>query len=122
MKIWRLQTKTDGGDLSGVCLTQNIIVMGWPLDEKDREKLRNNPSFDNYCSFADHHYTKQNYGPVERLAKETQVNDIVWMRHKGEYYFSRIKESSNWLFDFSDTAVESDSTNRRVNIKWCYSF
>lgn len=118
MKVWRLQKNTDGGDIAELCLNENVIAMGWALDENDRKEYRRNPTFDRYCELALHHYTRKNYSPVIRLAEETEPNDIVWMRHKGEYFFARIREDSDWLFDSSEGAVDTDTTNRRINIKW----
>ncbi len=46
MKIWRLQTKTDGGDMAELCLKENITAMGWPLDENDRKELKSDFSYD----------------------------------------------------------------------------
>jgi len=118
MKVWRLQKNTDGGNIADICLNENVIAMGWALNETDREILRKEQSFGKYCELALHHYPKKKYSPVIRLAEETELNDIVWMRHKGEYYFARIKEDSHWFFDFSENAVNSDTTNRLRNIKW----
>ncbi len=73
---------------------------------------------DRYRKLANKHYSKRSDSPVERLVLETQQDDIVWMRHKGEYYFARIRKDSDWVFDFSKEAVESDTTNRRINIYW----
>ena len=116
MQIWRLQTKTDGGDVANFCLCHNVVAMGWQLDEKDRETLRQDYSFNRFCELADKHY--KDYSSVKRMAREVKANDIVWMKNKGQYYFARVTESSAWKFDFTDEAVTLDAANQLTDIHW----
>lgn len=116
MQVWRLQTNTDGGDIAEYCKTQNVVAMGWKLDEESREVLRKDYSFDKYCELADRFY--DGYASVKRMSRETQVNDIVWMKKGGQYFFARITENSKWIFDFSKEAVDLDATNQLTDIIW----
>ena len=116
MQVWRLQTNTDGGDVAKFCLDKSVIAMGWQLDEIDREALKLTPTYEKFCEFADKHY--EGYSSVRRMARETVVGDIVWMKNRGQYYFARISENSKWQFDFSDEAIRLDATNQLTNVYW----
>ncbi|MCR4716369.1 MAG: hypothetical protein K5656_04230 [Lachnospiraceae bacterium] len=116
MQIWRLQTNTDGGDVAKFCIDNNVIAMGWQLDAKDQEILKQNTTFDLYCELANNHY--KNYSSVKRMAQDVRAKDIVWMKNCGQYYMARITDSSEWRFDFSQEAVELDATNQLTNIHW----
>ncbi len=119
MQVWRLQAKTDGGDVSEYCINNGLIAMGWRLDDESREKLKIDCSFNHYCKLAELQYGNlQKWGSVKRMVEDTQVNDIVWMRCNGEYYFARVNESSDWHFDFSEEAVNLDVTNQITNVSW----
>ena len=116
MQVWRLQTNTDGGDIAEYCKNNDVAAMGWALDEERREKLRLNPTFEYFCELANDCY--EGYSSVKRLANETEINDIIWMKSAGKYYFGRVTDKSKWEFDFSDEAIKLDATNRLTNIHW----
>lgn len=116
MQIWRLQTNTDGGDVAKFCRENHVIAMGWILDDNTRAILKKNPTFDNFCELADNYY--EGYSSVRRMAKEVMINDIVWMKDGGQYYFARIDKRSEWKFDFSEEALKLDASNQRSNIYW----
>lgn len=70
MQVWRLQTNTDGGDVVGYCIKNNVVAMGWGLDGKEREILRQTPTFDKYCELADGHY--KGYSSVKRMISDNE--------------------------------------------------
>ncbi len=115
-QVWRLQTITDGGDVANYCIKNHVAAMGWALNPEYRDILRRNPSIEEFCRLADDLY--EGYSSVKRLAYETQVNDIIWMKSAGKYYFARVNEKSEWKFDFSDEAVDLDATNVLTDIHW----
>ena len=116
MQVWRLQTNTDGGDVAKFCIDNNVVAMGWQLDENNREVLQQNTTFEMFCDLADKQY--EGYSSVKRMAQETAANDIVWMKNGGQYYFARITDNSEWKFDFSTEAIALDATNQLTNIHW----
>ena len=116
MHVWRLQTNTQGGDIAQFCIDKHVVAMGWSLNTKMRETLGHNPTYEKYCGLADVYHKK--YDSVIRLVEKTAVNDIVWMKYDGNYYFARISNDSSWKFDFSDEAIELDATNQLTDVLW----
>lgn len=118
MQVWRLQTRTRGGDIADICLKENVVAMGWALNESDEAELSKSPNIRLYYDMAEANPKMKNYSSVWRMAVDTQVNDIVWMRHRGQYYFARVSENSQWVYDFSKEAHDTDTTNRLSNMIW----
>ena len=82
-------------------------------DEK-REKIE---TFEDFEQFAEDQYNK-NYLSVKKLATEVKVNDIIWIRSEGKYYFGRVCEDSKWRFKPDLEEKELDAANQLSNIYW----
>ena len=77
MQVWRLQTRTRGGDIADICLKENVVAMGWALNESDEAELSKSPNIRLYYDMAEANPKMKNYSSVWRMAVDTQVNDIV---------------------------------------------
>lgn len=116
MSVWRLQTKTSGGDVGGYCIGNHVIAMGWSLNAHQyREELEKLTLYD-YFELADRYYNS--YGSVRRLIEDLRPNDLIWMRHEGIYYLARICENSKWQFKNDPELHEKDVCNQVDRIEW----
>ncbi|MCR5662276.1 MAG: hypothetical protein K6G50_09145 [bacterium] len=86
MAVWRLQTNTAGGKIAKYCIEKEVAAMGWSLRELCEDERKSIKEFDDFKKLAEKaKYSK--YSSVERLATEVKVNDIIWIRFEGKYYF-----------------------------------
>lgn len=115
--VWRLQTITLKGDISGYCLKNNIAALGWSLLEIEQRNRESITTFDDFEHYADSTFYSD-YNSVKRFATEVQAGDLLWIRSKGKYYLGRFGEDSNWKFVASEEATGLDASNQRNNIKW----
>lgn len=118
MQVWRLQKTTDGGNIAEICLSENVVAMGWSLSPDREKKLMQDPRFERYYELGRDDPRLKNYASVRRMAVETKEGDVIWMRHEGQYYFARVSKDSRWYYDFSKEAHETDTANRLSNVFW----
>ena len=138
--IWRLQTNTasaDGRKISGYCLKNKILAMGWSLHDETIEKCSKNRvellkrKRDNIKSEEDYEeifrevfcddYKKHgnSVNPnIRRLQYEVKINDLIWMRDNGLYYLGRVRENSQWQYSCTKEALNNDAGNQRTDIEW----
>ncbi len=127
MNIWRLQTKTSGGSkeyhIGEYCLENNAACMGWSLLNTLEEERLKIYSFEEYSTEAEKYPEKEyrGFNSVKRLYYKVKTNDLIWMRHKGQYYIGRVGENSNWFFNSSEEARKIDACNQITDIKWIKS-
>lgn len=116
MAVWRLQTKKENENIGDYCLDHHVIALGWSLLKLDQEKRETIKTFDTYKLFADDAY--KSYDSIRRLYEDVKNDDLVWMRYKGQYYFSIIENDSKWVFDSSKEATKRDVCNQLTNVFW----
>lgn len=137
--IWRLQTNTaskDGEKISGYCLDNKILAMGWSLcDEtieecsknkveilkQKRDNIKTEKDYEEIFKevFSDDYKKHNNVNPnIRRLQYEVKINDLVWMRDNGVYYLGRVGENSQWQYLCDDEALNNDAGNQRTDIEW----
>lgn len=138
--IWRLQTKTASADkkkVSGYCLNNKILAMGWSLHDKTieavctpekvqvlklkRDNIKTEKDFEEiFKEVFWNDYNKHNgVNPnIRRLQYEVKINDLVWMRDNGVYYLGRVGENSQWQYLCDDEALNNDAGNQRTDIEW----
>ena len=119
MAIWRIQTNTDGRDISNIaqyCINNNVAAVGWSLLKHTNRSELDNLSFEDYCEIAKLYY--DSIGSVERLAHDVKPNDLIWMRKEGIYYLARVEEDSRWFFNSCTEATQYDACNQINHIHW----
>lgn len=140
MTVWRLQTNTDsktGLKIADYCLENNVLAMGWSLNNKHLEEELEKQlktdiltaaiaerdrivTFDDYASFLKKYgiYGGRVDSNVNRMYDSIKENDLVWMRTDGIYYLGRVTEKSHWIFNNSQLAYDLDASNQITNIEW----
>lgn len=116
MAIWRLQTNTSGGRIAKYCVGHGVAAIGWSLKNYPNRDELNDLDYDTFRKYANDAYSS--YDSVERLAREIQENDMIWMRMGGRYYLARVKAGSHWRFNNDPEAVTLDACNQLTDIEW----
>lgn len=133
--IWRLQTRTaseDGKSISDFCLNNKIIAIGWSLHDdtlseisiSEEEIVKLKSERDNISNFEDYSlvykkFYKENVNTqIYKLYNEIKINDLIWMRHNGEYYLGRVGENSKWQYCADNESMKKDAGNQRTDIEW----
>ena len=90
------------------CLDNKIIAIGWSLHDdtlseisiSEEEIVKLKSERDNISNFEDYSlvykkFYKENVNTqIYKLYNEIKINDLIWMRHNGEYYLGRVGENS----------------------------
>jgi hypothetical protein len=116
MSIWRLQVITGGNNISQYCLKNDVAAMGWSLSDIQDSKRATIRTFQDYCNLAKGAYKQ--FRSVHRLAEDVKVGDLIWMRSGGKYHIARIKDNSVWKFCNEPEALNRDTSNQRIKVKW----
>jgi len=118
MNVWRINLKTAGETPRQFCLKRNIVGVGWPVKDQDR-----NLTWNEYYDLAMEQYYNRpdrdnGWRPaVNALKERMNVNDLIWTRDiQGVYYLGKIE--SDWRYEFADEFKVADM----VNIRTCQWF
>ena len=122
--IWRIHLRKGGvGDsvsISDYCIHHMIAAMGWILNKKENDDIKNGKiiinSYQDYAKYAEKVYDK--FDDVRRLAEEVKPGDFIWTRCDNIYYLAKVSENSKYHYNSSDAAIENDACNQLTNIEW----
>lgn len=137
MSIWVLQTITGGGEIAGYCLKNNVVAMGWSINDAHiadrvdedkcdevKQKRKFLESYEDYKALVEEYNIYVNkkgnvdISNIKRLCKDFTYDDLVWMRYEGKYYLGRCTNESKWIYNCEEEALEKDVANQVTAIDW----
>lgn len=133
--VWRLQTKLasdDGKTIADCCLDNNVIAIGWSLqnntlnkrnisesEKNELKNLRDNISnFEEYVSIYPKFYGGNVSKQIYTLHNDIKINDLIWIRYLGKYYLGRVGINSKWQYSSDQNVIRRDASNQRTGIEW----
>lgn len=121
MQVWRLQVYTSQMNIANYCIEHNVAAMGWCFYDDSRSDLQNErkliTSFDDYSEWYKKWSEKEVANSVNRLAKDIQIGDLIWLYNKNDGFYYIGKCISDYKFNNSDEAVNHDACNQ-VGVEW----
>ncbi len=111
MNIWRINLKSasrNNVNPRQFCLNNNIVGVGWRIDEKTRTI-----DWKEYHSKALNIYGDKSWKTaLNAIKNRIKINDLIWTRDKqNNYYIGRI--TSEWIYQSTKENLDADIINIR---------
>ena len=83
-----------------LCKKNNILGIGWRLDEKNLEKFKEESNFENYKKLVLEQYNKDNgLKKVINCYSEIEEDDLIWARDRDNiFYICRV--TNKWQYSY----------------------
>lgn len=125
VSTWKIKGRGMYGDdriiSSKYFISKNCVSCGWgsPVT-KHKEYIKDFQTYKEKWLEMYGEDKKWGYQGVHHLFESVKKGDFLWTRLNGEYYVAQVPEDPITLFhiDYSDEALQHDSTVQLKNIKW----
>ena len=90
------------------CKKNNILGIGWRLDEKNLEKFKKESNFENYKKLVLEQYNKDNgLKKVINCYSEIEKDDLIWARDRDNiFYICRVTDK--WKYNYENDNEVND--------------
>ena len=109
--VYRIHIRPESATIQNpfdFCKKNNILGIGWRLDEKNLEKFKEESNFENYKKLVLEQYNKDNgLKKVINCYSEIEKDDLIWARDRDNiFYICRVIEK--WQYDYKDDNEKND--------------
>ena len=105
--VYRIHIRPESATIQNpfdFCKKNNILGIGWRLDEKNLEKLKKENNFENYKKLVLEQYNKDNgLKKVINCYSEIEEDDLIWARDRDNiFYICRVTDKWQYSYEYAN--------------------
>ena len=109
--VYRIHIRPESATIQNpfdFCKKNNILGIGWRLDEKNLEKFKEESNFENYKKLVLEQYNKDNgLKKVINCYSEIEKDDLIWARDRDNiFYICRVTDK--WKYNYENDNEVND--------------